>query len=114
MKNEKILFYRYENDTIGKNEFSIKEKKTGISKYHMLDKNWFLTKEEATAHFEESHKIALDRYEKVLWGIKKLKESLWDFSYNYFFLGDTYGIDDDGLYIEINVNGYDFQFPQEL
>lgn len=109
MKNEKILFYRYENDTIGKNEFSIKERM-----FYAANKNCFLTKEEATAHFEESHKIALDRYEKVLWGIKKLKESLWDFSYNYFFLGDTYGIYDDGLYIEINVNGYDFQFPQEL
>mgnify|MGYP001003740391 FL=1 len=106
MKKEKLLFYRYENDAIGKNEFSIKEKKT-------FDKNWFLTKEEATAHFEEAYKIALDRYEKIIEGIEKLKETLGDFSYEYFLLGDTNGIYDDGLFIEIVVNGYEFEFPQD-
>lgn len=109
MKKEKLLFYRYENDAIGKNDFSIKKRT-----FYAVNKNCFLTKEEATTHFEESYKIALGKYEKIIEGIEKLKESLGDFSYDYFLLGDTYGIYDDGLYIEINVNGYDFEFPQEM
>jgi len=45
--------------------------------------------------------------------MEKLKESIGGFSYNFFYLGDSYGIDDEGLYIEIPVNDYRFQFPQE-
>lgn len=108
MNREKVLFYRYENKTIGKNNFAIAEKML-----YAANRNCFLTKEDATAHFEESYKIALDRYEKIIDGMKKLKESLGDFSYSYFFDGDTQVIYEDGLYIEINVNGYDFQFPQK-
>lgn len=108
MKKERTLFYRYENKSTGKNNFAITEKML-----YGANRNCFLTKEEATAHFEGSYKIALDRYEKIIEGIQKLKESLGDFSYNYFFHGDTYGIYEDGLYIEISVNGYDFQFSQD-
>ena len=107
MKREKILFYRYENKTTGKNNFAITEKML-----YGANKNCFLTKEEATTHFEESYKIALDRYEKIIDGMEKLKESIGDFSYSYFLDGDTHGIYEDGLYIEISVNDYDFHFPQ--
>jgi len=108
MKREKKVFYRYENDEIGRNKFSIKERE-----FYAANRNCFLTKEAATAHFEESYNTALDRYKKIIAGIEKLKESLGDFSYNYFLLGDTHGIYDEGLFIEISVNGYDFEFPQE-
>lgn len=108
MKREKKLFYRYENEVTGRNKFTIAEKML-----YGANRNCFLTKEEATTHFEESYKVALDRYEKIIEGIQKLKESLGDFSYSYFFHGDTYGIHEDGLYIEISVNGYDFQFSQD-
>lgn len=107
MKREKMLFYRYESKTTGNNDFSITEKML-----YAANRNCFLTKEEATTHFEESYKTALERYEKIIDGIEKLKESLGDFSYDYFFLGDTHGIYEDGLYIEIIVNDYVFQFTQ--
>lgn len=108
MKREKKLFYRYENKATGKNNFAITEKML-----YAAHKNCFPTKEEATAHFEESYKIALDRYEKLKVELEKLKKSIGDFSYKYFVHGDTYGIDEEGLYIEINVSGYTFQFPQD-
>lgn len=107
MTREKKLFYRYESKTTGKNDFAIVEKML-----YGAHRNCFLTKEEATTHFEDSYKTALDRYEKIIEGIEKLKESLGDFSYSYFFHGDTHGIYEDGMYIEISVNDYDFQFPQ--
>lgn len=108
MKREKVLFYRYENKSTGENNFVITERML-----YSANRNCFLTKEEANTHFEESYKTALGRYEKIVDGMKKLKESLGDFSYSYFFHGDTHGIYEDGLYIEISVNGYDFQFSQK-
>lgn len=105
---DKKLFYRYENKSTGRNNFKIAEKLL-----YGAHKNCFLSQEDATAHFEESYNIALNRYEKILEGMEKLKESIGDFSYEYFFHGDTHGIYEDGLYIGIRVNDYDFQFPQD-
>ena len=62
------------------------------------NKNCFISKEEAKTHFEEANKIALEKYENIIDGINKLKESLGDFSYDYFMCGDTYGIYSDGIY----------------
>lgn len=107
MKREKTLFYKYENKATGRNKFTIAEKML-----YGANINCFTTKEAATSHFEKSYKVALDRYEKIIDGMQKLKESLGDFSYDYFFHGDTHGIYEDGLYIEISVNDYDFQFSQ--
>lgn len=70
----------------------------------------FLTKEEATAHFVHAEKIAVDKYEKIILGINKLKEEVGNFSYDC----DVKVLDDSGLettmYIEFNVDGYDFRF----
>jgi hypothetical protein len=68
--------------------------------------------EEADAHFNNALALAQKKYEKIMNGINKLKESLGEFSYDYFMEGDTYGIYDDGLFITFEVNGYVFKFPQ--
>ncbi|MDF2879994.1 MAG: hypothetical protein K0R54_551 [Clostridiaceae bacterium] len=103
---EKKLYYIYEPNNKG--SFSIKEK--------MLFgpwKNCFLTKEEATIHFEKAERTALDKYEKIIIGINKLKKELGNFTYEC----DVEVLDDSGLetymYIEFNVDGYNFRFNQE-
>lgn len=104
---EKKKYYRFENESEGSNNFILKEKFL-----YGANKNCFTSKEEAETHFKEAYKIALEKYENIVNGINKLKESLGDFSYDYFMCGDTYGIDSDGMYIEFEVNGYNFMFPQ--
>ena len=51
-----------------------------------------------------------DKYEKIILGINKLKEEVGNFSYDC----DVKVLDDSGLettmYIEFNVDGYDFRF----
>lgn len=102
---EKKKYYRYEPNDNG--SFSIKEK--------MLfgaNRNCFLTKEEATVHFKHAEKVALEKYERIIIGINKLKEEVGDFSYNCL----VEVLDDSGLEtavcIEFNVDGYDFRFNQ--
>lgn len=104
---EKKIYYRFENSSMGDNNFVVKEKML-----YGAGKNCFTSKDEATAHFEEAYKIALEKYENIIDGIIKLKELLGDFSYDYFMDGDTHGIYSDGMYIRFEVNGYDFQFSQ--
>lgn len=104
---EKKLYYQYKNKSVGGNEFVLVEKwlyGAGI--------NCFLTKEEAKAHFLEAIKIASKKYDKIMKGIDKLKESLGDFTFDYYMCGDTYGIDSDGMYLTFEVNGYIFRYPQ--
>lgn len=100
---DKRKYYRYEPNDRG--IFRLKEKMLFGAK-----RNCFLTKEEATAHFVHAEKIAVDKYEKIILGINKLKEEVGNFSYDC----DVKVLDDSGLettmYIEFNVDGYDFRF----
>ncbi|RHB42013.1 hypothetical protein DW886_15775 [Enterocloster aldenensis] len=102
---EKKKYYRYEPYDNG--YFILKEKML-----YRADKNCFLTKEEAANHFENAQETALDKYEKIMNGICRLKEEVGDFTYDC----DVYVHDDSGLetrmYIEFNVDGYDFRFNQ--
>ncbi|WP_373262097.1 hypothetical protein [Hungatella hathewayi] len=102
---EKKKYYRYEPDDYG--TFRIKERY-----FYGPNKNCFFTKNEATIHFKNAEKIAIDKYEKIMNGISKLKEKVGDFSYDC----DVHVDDDSGLYttvyIEFNVDGYDFRFNQ--
>lgn len=101
------IYYRFECDVAGSNDFILRERLS-----YGPSKNCFKTKEEARFHFDNAKKIALKKYENILEGLKKIKESLGDFSYEYYILGDTYGIYDEGMYISFEVNGYDFEFRQ--
>ena len=100
---EKKKYYRYEPNEKG--TFRIKERML-----YGAGKNCFLTREEATSHFKDAQQIALDKYEKIEIGIAKLKEAVGDFSYDC----DVEVLDDTGLettmYIEFDVDGYDFRF----
>lgn len=105
MEKERKKYYRYEPDDNG--SFRIKEK--------MLfgaNRNCFLTEAEATNHFENAEKIALDKYEKIMLGIEKIKKEVGDFTYDC----DVEVLDDSGLiatmYIEFDVDGYNFRFNQ--
>ena len=102
---EKRLYYRYEPNEKGK--FSIKEKLL-FGAY----KNCFITKEEATIHFEKAEKVALEKYEEIIIGIDKLKEKLGNFSYDC----QVETLDDTGLEIKMcidfDVDGYEFKFIQ--
>lgn len=104
---EKKKYYRFENQSEDSNNFILKEKLL-----YGANKNCFKTKEEAIIHFEQAEKTALDKYEKIIIGINKLKEELGNFSYEC----DVWALDDSGLettmYIEFNVDGYNFRFNQ--
>jgi len=102
---EKRIYYTYQNQQDGVNDFILKE----VNRYWT---NCFATKEEATEHFNVSKKIAEDRYNKVVEGIRKLRDEIGHFDYDYFVNGDDQGIEQEGLYINIKVNGYDFEFLQ--
>jgi len=104
---EKKKYYKYEHKSEDSSDFILKEKLL-----YGANRNCFTSKEEAKTHFDEANKIALVKYENIMDGINKLKESLGDFSYEYFMCGDTHGIYADGMYIQFEVNGYDFNFPQ--
>lgn len=103
---EKKKYFRYEPNDNG--SFILKERM-----FYGANRNCFLTKEEATNHFEKAEKVALEKYEKIMNGINKLKEEVGDFSYDC----DVHVHDDSGLYtimyIEFNVDGYDFRFNQD-
>lgn len=75
-------------------------------------RNCFLSKEEAVRHFEMAEKIAIEKYNSIIDGINKLKESLGNFYFDYYMEGDTYGIYESGLFIAFEVNGYLFEFLQ--
>lgn len=104
---EKKKYYIFENQSESDNNFVLKEKLL-----FGAGKNCFKSNEEAVTHFEEANKIALEKYEKIVNGIEKLKEEFGNFSYGC----DVWVLDDSGLekimYIEFNVNGYDFKFSQ--
>lgn len=101
-------YYVYEH----KNNYSDKFVLNTInSKYRY--KNYFDTPEEATKHFKESEKIALEKYNKIVDGIQSLKESIGDFSIEAWANSDDDTGLDYGTMIEISVNGYSFTFSQD-
>lgn len=103
--NELKIYYRYEPKNDYSNIFVLREVKSRGRQY-----NCFETKEEAKKHFEESEKIANERYNKIMDSIERLKEKIGDFSID----GWAYAQDDSGLEyggcIEIEVNKYKFSF----
>lgn len=42
--------------------------------------------------------------------IEKIKEEIIDFRFDYYMKGDTYGIYEEGSYIGIIVERYEFKF----
>lgn len=95
---EKKMYYRYENESINSNIFVLKEKLL-----YSAGKNCFISKKEAKVHFKKANEAALIKYKKIMNGIGQLKESLGGFRYDYFMIGDTYGIESEGMYIELEV-----------
>lgn len=102
---EKKKYYRCEPDDNG--TYKIKEKML-----YSAGKNCFATKKEAIEHFKKAAKIALEKYKKIMDGIRKLEEKLGDFSYTC----EAKALDDTGLettmYIEFYVDSYCFRFKQ--
>jgi hypothetical protein len=98
-------YYCFRNEGCGKNDFKLIEVRK-LSK----GKNYFDTKEEATEHFKSAEKKANEKYALILDGLEKLRSELGDFSYSYYFIGDTYGIEEDGSFIQFEVDGYHFKF----
>lgn len=100
-------YYRYEHKDDYSDKFVIVKKMLCGRGYNCFD-----TPEEATKHFKESEKIALEKYNKIIDGIQLLKELIGDFSIEVWAnsYGDT-GLD-YGALIKITINGYDFTFSQ--
>lgn len=79
------------------------------------NRNCFLSEEEAKVDFLKAQEIALSKYNQILEGLEELKKKLnINFYFDYFMEGDTFGIDKDGMCINISINGYDFEFLQEI
>lgn len=76
-------------------------------------RNCFLSKDEAEIDFLKAQKIALHKYSRVLEGLDRVRKELdIDFYFDYYMEGDTYGIYEDGCYIGLTVNDYNFKFLQ--
>jgi len=105
---EKKTYYKYENQSNGENNFMLKE----IQLYG-AGRNCFISREEAEAHFNKAYETALDKYNHIVEGLGKLKDTLGRFSYEYFIEGDTYGIYNEGAYIEFDIDDYTFKFKQD-
>lgn len=72
--------------------------------------NCFNTPEEAQNHFDEAYEKAYEKFDKIMREIQNLKEKLGGFSIEYFIEGDLYGIEQEGKYIEFEIDGYSFEF----
>lgn len=101
-------YYMYEHKDNYSDKFVIVERMLYSRRYNCFD-----TPEEATKHFKESEKIALEKYNKIMDGIQSLKESMGDFSIEAWANADDDTGLDYGAMIEIIVNGYDFTFKQD-
>lgn len=98
-------FYKAISKTTGFNDFK-------ITKMELLGKgvNCFNTPEEAQNHFDEALEKAEEKFNKIMEEIQNLKEKLGGFSIEYFIEGDLYGIEQEGKYIEFEIDGYSFEF----
>lgn len=105
---EKKTYYRFENQSENSNDFVLKERTL-----YGANKNCFKSKEEAELHFKNAEIKSLEKYEKIIDGINKLKQEFDDFSLECY----AWVLDDSGLetsvYIEFNIDGYDFKFIYE-
>lgn len=100
---EKVLYYRID-PKFNDNYVVIKRElyRKGI--------NYFSTEEEAVKHYKKAYKIAIEKHSQIMEAIAEIKENIIDFKFDYYMEGDTFGIYEDGSYIGITVNGYDFKF----
>jgi hypothetical protein len=73
---------------------------------------WFETKEEASAHFAKARTLAEEKAKEILQELKWLQNKL-GFSIAYQMIGDTHGIYEDYLYLEIKMEGYEFIYKME-
>ena len=98
-------FYKAISKNTGSNNFK-------VTKMELLGKgvNCFNTPEEAQKHFDEAYKKAEEKFDKIMKEIQNLKEKLGGFSIEYFIEGDLYGIEQEGKYIEFEIDGYSFEF----
>lgn len=98
-------FYKAISKNTGSNNFK-------VTKMELLGKgiNCFNTPEEAQNHFDEALEKAYTKFDKIMEGIQNLKENLGGFSIDYFIEGDLYGIEQEGKYIEFEIDGYSFEF----
>lgn len=102
---EKTLYYKVEPRFDGR--YKIKE-----LKLYRKGVNCFPTKEDALKHYRKAYKTAVNKYNQVMDAIAKIKEEIVDFRFDYYTDGDTYGIFEEGSYIEIIVENYEFRFLQ--
>lgn len=72
--------------------------------------NCFLTEKEAIKDYKKAYKKAKNKYNQIIKEINKIKNNIVYFNIDYYIKGDMYGVYDDGLYIKINIDGYDFKF----
>ena len=98
-------FYKAISKNTGSNDFK-------ITKMELLGrgKNCFNTPEEAQKHFDRALEKAEEKFDKIMEEIQNLKEKLGGFSIEYFIEGDLYGIEQEGKYIEFEIDGYSFEF----
>lgn len=73
---------------------------------------WFETEEEAKSHFLEAQNIAKKRAVEINKELDDLKKRL-SFDIGYTMEGDTHGIYEDYLYINIKVDPYTFNLKIE-
>lgn len=71
-------------------------------------KGWFLSEEEALAHYAWSRKEAVEKLAKALEEIQAV-QSRHGVEIGLNVEGDTYGIKREYVYVSVNVDGYIFE-----
>lgn len=77
-----------------------------------VNSGYFLTKQEAIKHFNDSKKEAEEKFNIIVKSIRALEKEL-DFQLSYYLYGDTYGIYEDGMNVIFKHNGYELSFDLE-
>lgn len=106
MENEKQKYYRC--ISIGDGSYKVEE-------LYLRNrwKNCFLIKDDAIADYKNAEIKAMEKYEKIIAGIRKLKEEVGDFDYDCeVTINDDYGLETQ-MNITFEVDGYNFKFNQE-
>ena len=82
-------------------------KKTYYRVEPKFDNDYKVVKKEL---YKKAYQVAADKHSQIMNAIEKIKEEIIDFRFDYYMEGDTYGIYEDGSYIGITVERYEFKF----
>lgn len=87
----------------------VRKVERGINLRPFSMENQHLTKEDAIQAITPVVEKAKEKYQKIVEAFNLIQSNM-NCCISYRMVGDTYGIDEDSLYVSFEMNGFDFQF----